>query len=142
MRQAARWAAVAPLAVAGFHLLPESGLACAEPFLRTESPDGRHVLTVCRGWLPFAMPGQGGSDAPGVVVLRDAAGHLGGAVAIGMLGEIGHPPRWPPGQAVIPLVAEIPLPPEGRGALRRWAEDRLWRLRNLAFLLPRSDAFR
>lgn len=142
MRRAARWAAVVPLAVAGFHLLPESGLSCAEPFLRSESPDGRHVLTVCRGWMLFAMPGQGGSDAPGVVVLRDAAGNLGGAVALGFLGEIGHEPYWPPGHAAIPLVARIPLPSEDRSALRRWAEDRLWRLRNLAFLLPSSDAFR
>ena len=141
MGGAARWTALALTAAAAFAALPEAGLACAHPILRSESPDGRHVLTVCRGWTPFAMPGQGG-DAPGVVVLRDAEGHVEGAVAIGSLNEIAHAPEWQSGTAVIPLVAEITLAAEQRAPARLWAEERVWRLRNLAFLLPRSDSFR
>jgi hypothetical protein len=139
---AGRWLLVPVLAAAGFAALPEAGLACAQPTLRSESPDGRHVLTVCRGRMPFAMPGQGG-DAPGVVVLRDAAtGRIAGAVSVGTLAEIGHPAQWTPTAAEIPLVAEIPFPPQDRRPVARWTEDRLWRLRNLLWLLPRSETFR
>lgn len=67
--------AVPPLLLAAaLALAPQGSLACADPVLRAERPDGQYVMTVCRraSWR-FAMPGQG-SDAPGWVVLRDRAG--------------------------------------------------------------------
>lgn len=141
-RQGLRWLVLPFLAAAGIALLPEGGLACAQPVLRSIAPDGRHVLTVCRTLgLPFAMPGQG-SDGPGVVVLRDARGRISGAVAMDTLLELGHPPEWGASRMVLPLVAEFDLPARDPSPASGWLADRLWRLRNLAWLLPRSAEFR
>ncbi|WP_319486751.1 hypothetical protein [uncultured Cohaesibacter sp.] len=45
-------------------------------FHEFRSPDGRHVITVYRYVMPIALPGGGGSDAPGRIELTTADGHL------------------------------------------------------------------
>lgn len=130
------------LMAAALVLAPQGSLACADPLLRSESPDGGHVLTVCRrsSWRP-AMPGQG-SDGQGWAVLRDRAGHIAGVVDIGTLLELGHAPEWEPDHAAIPLVARIGTFPAEMPAYRRVMRDRAVRVAAHLGLAPGSEAFR
>lgn len=130
------------LLAAALALAPEGSLRCADPVLRSESPDGTHVLTVCRraSWRP-AMPGQG-SDGPGWAVLRDREGHISAVVEIGALIELGHPPQWERNHALLPLVADLaPFPEDFLGPLRV-IEDRRLRLAAHLGLARRGEEFR
>ncbi|MBS7810969.1 hypothetical protein [Roseococcus pinisoli] len=131
-------AALAVLAIGA--AWPQQGFGCGTPFLQSESPDGRHSVTVCRQPRLFAMPGQGG-DAPALVVLRDAGGTIEGAVQLSMLGEIGHPLEWTPDRARLPLAAEFDLNEAGT-SLPRWLANAAWRWRSWLGLLPGSSEFR
>lgn len=123
-------------------LVPEGRLRCADPWVDARSPDRTWTLTVCRRPMLFAMPG-GSGDAPGWIVLRDAAGAIRGVVHLEMmqlLGENGAVAdmRWDADRVVLPFLAEMALAPaSGPGA--RWLGDRVWRLRALAGLVP-ADA--
>lgn len=91
----------------------------------------------------MAMPGQGG-DAPAWIVLRDRRGFIRGVSDLDMVqnyGASGTPPMWEAGQVSIPLTVALPLP-SSRGRLRRWMEDRVWRLRALVGLTTHSEDFR
>ncbi len=150
MRQGgARWhriawalAATACSAVLVVAFVPEADLACQDG-LQDHSPDGAWTLSLCPRPMWVAMPGQGG-DAPGWIVLRDAAGLIRGVSALDMVqtyGASGTPPIWQPRQVTIPLTVEFALPPPG-DRLRAWLDDRVWRLRALAGLTTRSEDFR
>ena len=81
-----------PLAV----ICAAGGLAAAwyyggtTEYARFASPDGRHELIVFRHPRLYAMPGQG-SDAPGTVVLVDAAGRELERTSIAMVQLISEP---------------------------------------------------
>lgn len=120
-------------------VLPQQGFDCREPSLREDSPDGHHSLTVCRQPMFFAMPGQG-SDAPGLVVLRDAQGTVEGVVQLAMVNEIDRPPEWTTNSVGIPLSAEFDLTRES--TLPRWLANAGWRWRSWLGLLPDSAEFR
>jgi len=109
---------------------------CAEPVLHSISPDARHSLAICRGQRLIAMPGQGG-DAPGHVVLRDAAGRIEGVVAIGAINIVDGPPRWEGSAVNLPLVARIEFA-HGSSLI----EDGFWRLRAWLRAVPRDEEFR
>jgi hypothetical protein len=135
--------AATPLAVvAALAAAPEGSLRCADPVLRSVSPDGTHELTVCprRSWR-FAMPGQG-SDVPGWVVLRDRDGRIAGVVDVGVMLEIDQPAEWDGDVAVLPLAARIEPFPRDLPTWRRAIDDRRRRLAAHLGLVPRSEDFR
>ncbi len=130
------------LLAAALALAPEGSLACADPVMRAERPDGQYVMTVCRQpSRRAAMPGQG-SDGPGWAVLRDREGHIAGVVDIGMLQEADRPVEWEQFHAVIPLAARIEIFPEDFIGFLRVIEDRRLRLVAHLGMAPRSEAFR
>jgi hypothetical protein len=124
-------------------LVPEGRLSCADPYVREQSPDARWTLTLCRRPMVFAMPG-GGSDAPGWIVLRDETDAIRGVSALSMVqlwgGASGLPTQWTPTRVSRPLVTEMELNP-ATSPLRRWLDDRLWRLRALFRLTPSDEDY-
>lgn len=135
--------AVPPLLLAvALAAAPQGSLACADPALRAERPDGQYVMTACRraSWR-LAMPGQG-SDGPAWAVLRDRAGHIAGVVSVGSLLELDQPVAWEHLHAVIPLAARIEYFPEDFIGFLRVIEDRRLRLVAHLGLAPRSEEFR
>ncbi len=142
-RHPAGWlAAVAASAVIITVLVPEGRLACLND-VADRSPDGGWTLSLCPRPMLIAMPGQGG-DAPGWIVLRDAAGFIRGVSALDMVqnyGASGTRAIWDRRQVTIPLTVELPLPPP-RSRLGAWLEDRAWRVRALTGLTTRSEDFR
>ena len=141
-----RLAAGLAVAVVGIVVItvfvPEGRLACPEG-LQDHSPDGAWTLSLCPRPMAIAMPGQSG-DAPAWIVLRDVGGLIRGVSALDMVqnyGASGTPPIWDRRQVTIPLTVELPLPP-ARGRLQAWLEDRMWRLRALTGMTPRSEDFR
>lgn len=129
--------AAAAAAFLGIAAATATPVRCTQPVLESRSPDGRHSLTVCRGAVFFAMPGQG-SDAPGMVVLRDMDGEIEGLVAVDALGAIGRTVRWGTDAVEIPLAARFALKGEGASGFG----NALWRFRAWIRAVPRDEEFR
>ena len=130
-------------AVSAFSFAPEGRLACADPWLSQRGPDGAWTLTVCRRPMFFAIPG-GSSDAPGWIVLRDAAGGIRGVVHLDMmqlLAESGPAGGtvWKPGEVTLSGLATLPLD-EAWGPVTRWLGERIWRVRALLGLVRSDEA--
>lgn len=90
----------------------------------------------------FAMPG-GGSDAPGWIVLRDEKTFIRGVSGLAMLqlygGTIsGNETLWTPTHVKRLMVFDMQLSP-AKGQLDRWWDERVWRLRALAGLVPDDE---
>ncbi len=81
----------------------------SEPEIHAEwhSPDAKHTLTVYRTQRLFSMPGQG-SDAPGMVMLRNAEGKLLNRQKIGMV-QLASEPEWSTQTVRMKLILEWQL---------------------------------
>lgn len=126
--------------VTAFALVPQGRLACADPLLRTGSPDGAYAVTVCYRPMWLAMPG-GGGDGDGWVVLRDQGGAILGVVDLRGPIEFQEPTRWSRDSVLLPLNAGFDLPQPAPPPLR-WFRDRVWRVRALLGFVPSDAAFR
>ena len=78
-----------------------------ETYAEWQSPDGNHTLTVYRTQTLFSMPGQG-SDAPGMVVLRNAHGKLLNRQKIEMV-QLASEPEWTGENVRMKLILDWPL---------------------------------
>ena len=129
------------LGVLAIVLVPRGSTGCVDASRET-SPDGAWTLSLCPRPTWFAMPGQAG-DAPAWIVLRDRAGTIRGLSELDMVQNYhvaGSPTIWGAETVEVPMVANLALPPE-HGAIARWLDDRVWRLRALLGLTPTSDMF-
>jgi hypothetical protein len=132
--------------LAGFALLlwvvaPVGALDCREPRWSSTSPDGASLRLCPRRVGAFAMPGQGG-DAPGFLVLRDAAGWVRGVASIEMVQTLQREQaRWERGTVHIPLHAELPHP-AWRPAPIAFLVEAQWRVRAYLGLIPSDRDFR
>ena len=91
------WSAVAIMVVLLAAVLVW-GLFFKEPagrvFHQFKSPDEQYVITVYRYAMPFAMPGGGGSDAPGRIELTTADGRLLHREPVPMVFMAMEEPEW------------------------------------------------
>jgi hypothetical protein len=118
---------------------PMAALDCAEPFLRSLSPDRQHSLTVCPRFRQAA--GQTG-DGPAWVVLRDVHGRIEGVVDLGLTGSIGRTVQWDQGRVALPLIAEFALPETLASPFPGFVREVGWRLRAAAGMAPSDAEFR
>ncbi|WP_260598023.1 hypothetical protein [Sphingomonas endolithica] len=135
---------MAILPVAIVLIVPEGHLACDAPYVAPEhSPDKRWTLTLCRRPMFFAMPG-GSSDAPGWMVLRDERHAIRGVSSLEMVqlyGDAapGTQTMWEADRVSRTFVVDLPLV-DASNPVRRWLDDRIWRLRALLGLTPSSES--
>jgi len=133
---------LAIFALAAFLLwafIPLGPLDCGPEEWNPTAADGTN-LRICGRFVPFAMPG-GGSDRPGVLVMRDAAGFIRGLVTLQLAYSTEGPPQWEASRVTIPLTAELPMPRPLSAPLALLA-DAGWRLRYALGLVPADTQFR
>ena len=99
---------IVALACAGGLLAASWYFGGTTEYARFKSPDERYEVVVYRHPMLLALPGQG-SDAPGTIVLLDAAGRELQSTSVGMVQQVSEP-RWSEDAVAMKLLFRWKLP--------------------------------